>query len=251
MKAFIVSYPAHTKLAKVCEHYLKSNVVGVTEVVHLWDDFHGMSCPYEGATVVNFSEFKFTDRVRDNGWLRQQFVKLQLYQVTDDEGYYVIDGDTWIRNKIDLQNNRMIVSPEYYPPYFEFINHALGLKKQVEYSFISPLLFFEREVLVELEKFSLTRNGLGVMQTYINYLNETKDSTTFSEGEIYGTFATQVLKREYDQIHHAFMECTKEHTNGKVFEDLFYNTNHDLVWSGDQAWLSEDFWNSINHLMAQ
>jgi hypothetical protein len=245
MKLFILSFPHHAKLSKLCAKFAINNVLGVTEIVYLWDDFHltGQQHPYgTGANVINYSYFKHTN-LATSGWIRQQFVKLQLHLLTTDEDFYILDGDTLVRNPIDLRPNRMLTFTEHHYPYFEFIDKALRLQKKNDFSFISPLVRFEREVLVELENYSNAINGCDLFETFLQ-CNYDPSTLPISECEIYGTFATQILGKTFEFISSPFTECSLAKPNGNDFEELYFTTNCDLVLSGSEYFLSDYFWDN-------
>lgn len=240
MKLFVLSYPDHEQLSKLSVSFARKNLQGVSEIIYLWDDFHtqGSVNSFNDETVVNYSSFKYTD-LTDSGWIRQQFVKLQLHSLTTDKDFYILDGDTIIRNPIDLRPNKMIIQPEYYEPYFKFINDSLHLKKMNDFSFISPIVIFESEVLAALEDYSKKINGCDLIEFFIRN-NYESSVLPISECEIYGTFATQVLGKEYEFIPIPYIECTPY--NGNDFEELYFSTNENLVYSGSEYNLSERFW---------
>lgn len=242
MKVFIITYPEHARLSQLSAFFARKNLLGVSEVIYIWDDFHpaGKDHPFKSEKVVNFSFFKYTDTA-PNGWFRQQFVKLQLHHLTSDEQFYVLDGDTLVRNPIDLRPNKMIKAYEYHKPYFDFIEEKLGLQKTNDFSFISPLLRFDRDVLVKLEDYA----GTSIPELFLQYATNVEPYLNFSEAEIYGTFATQYLNKQYEYVPYTFNECDQFKRGGYTFEELYFSTNLDLVWTGSEKLLSDYFWEQV------
>lgn len=248
MKLIIFSYPCHFRISQYCKHYALQNLPDVTEVIYAWDDIYwgdhqSLIDELEKTNkVIRYSEFKNVSKTKD-GWLRQQFVKLQLHHYFRDDHYLILDGDTLIRNKyqVDLKKPTFFVDDAHYTPYFYFIKKCLGLKKRNNFSFISPFNFFEREVLESLENFSIQRNGCDVVKFYQkNKWKKYKSTPPFSECEIYGTFATQILKKEYNttELDYIMMSDIKSDVN---------NTTKNLVLHGSDSVITEEEWNCISN----
>lgn len=246
MKLFVISCDYHRQISQLSAYLALKNIPGITELIFLWDDFLTNSPPrLHNKQVINFSTFQSTANIAD-GWIRQQIVKLQLHHLTDDEKFYVLDGDTLIRNTIDLRPNKILSSPGIgYPPYFDFIRHVLKLEKNNDFSFISPLLLLEKEVLQKLEEYCVALNGCCIANSWLKYVTE-ETSKHLSEGEIYGTFATQVLQKHYTPIVSSFSCVFSQNETGPRIEDLFFTTNNDIVLFGTDTLIDHKFWRNIN-----
>ena len=256
MKVFVVSYPRHARISQISAFYALKNLKGVTEVIYLWDDFHHgyESHPFTDHQVIKFSEFKHVEKAA-TGWYRQQFVKMQLHHVIDDESFFILDGDTLLRNPLDLGPDKMLKTIGYNRHYFDFMQHSYKLEKRNNFSFIAPLLRFEREVLVKLEEYSISMNNLDVPETFIEYsklISKMKISikdNLFSEAELYGTFATQILGRKYEYILSPF--TVANHVDKPTFEDLCFSTNDDIVLCGPEYQFSKKFWRKHQKIMSK
>jgi hypothetical protein len=251
MKLIIFSFPPHYKISQYCKQFALKNLPDVTEVVYIWDDFSAdnetlLEQLRDKNKVILFSDFKNVSK-EPNGWLRQQFVKLQLHQYFDDDHYLILDGDTIIRNRyvFDNQKPTVFMSKEYYKPYFYFIKKCLGLRKNNNFSFVTPLFYFEKDVLKSLEEFSIKKNKCDVVEFYLQ--NKWKDynpTPPFSEFEIYGTFATQVLNKQYN-LREADFRFTSN-----LSKDL-KSTNKNLMLIGRDDSVSDNDWKYLSYYEKQ
>jgi hypothetical protein len=217
MNLLIFSYPEHFYISQLSAQAALKNLHGISKLTFLWDDiaFNHSNVRTNlyinrykdkfDCDVVKFSQFPETTN-ESNGWLRQQYVKLQLHKIFSESSWVLLDGDTIINNKMFLDKETLFVTNEYYPPYFKFIEHCLNLKKQNDYSFICPLFVFEKEVLVELENYCKNLNNTDLIRSFKDYQYDKGSVPPFSEFEIYGTFATQVLKKSYKTVESNFTE---------------------------------------------
>ena len=245
----------HFNISRYCKLFALKNLPDVTEVIYAWDDlFPGGKEMLELLTktekVILYSEFKHVSK-QYHGWENQQFVKLQLHHYFDDDRYFIVDGDTLLRTqyRFDFQKPTVFTMDEYYAPYFHFIRNCLGLEKQNIFSFISPFFLFEKEVLTALEAYSIERNGCGVIEFYqTNKWSDYKPVAPFvppfSECEIYGTFATQVLKKQYNFVENTDFLSTD--ITASKFLELFHTTTKNLVLHGTDYDITEKQWKKIS-----
>lgn len=250
MKLFVVSCHYHAQISQLSAYLALKNIPGVTELIFLWDDFLENLLPYQvshkfvNKQVINFSQFQSTNLIQD-GWIRQQIVKLQLHHITNDESFYVLDGDTLIRNTVDLRPNKVLGNFDVcYQPYFDFIKNEFRLEKRNNFSFISPLLLFEREVLTQLEQYCHSLYGYDIANRYLNTVSNYLPRT-FSECELYGTFATQVLNKQYQPLNVSFKNVYSQNQSTERIEDLFFTTNDNIVLYGSDMFIDKKFWKDI------
>lgn len=139
-----------------------------------------------------------------------------------------------------------LTTQEYYVPYFDFIEQCLGLFKQNDFSFMCPLNCFERSVLTELENYSLSRNRCSIPEFYKQvrqdyYQRYPNMCLPFSEFEIYGTFATQVLNKKFQY----------RSSNFTVTHDVataLLTTNNSVVLKGYDSMIDDSAWSMIEAL---
>ena len=246
MKLIIFSYPAHFTISQYCKKFALKNLPDVTEVIYAWDDVfehnqHLLTELKKTENVVLYSQFKNVSNEK-NGWLRQQFVKLQLHHMFDDEHYLIIDGDTLLRNTyhFDIQKPTLFTNIHCYEPYFYFMDKCLGLKKKNTFSFISPLFLFEKTVLEQLETYCMKRNGCSIVEFYQKHKwLDYEPTAPFSEFEIYGTFATQILNKDYNYVDYRFVVT-------KNLLQEFSATDKNLVLQGDSSFITQKDWKRIS-----
>jgi len=136
--------------------------------------------------------------LRQAGWYLQQFVKMAACNMSDLADYYLVwDSDTLLLHPLDFfdQDGRVLVNPttEHHKPYFDLMQRLLGIKKQVDYSFISEHFMINKAYMKELLSNLMTKSPGGA--SWVNMiLNSIHDrhigSSGFSEFETYGNFVT-------------------------------------------------------------
>lgn len=135
-------------------------------------------------------------RVRP-GWYYQQFLKMSFSNMSDG-GYYVSwDMDTVPLRKLsffdDCGRPFFDLKREHNPGYFLTIEKLLGISKNVEGSFISEHMIFDREYMKELLSAieEAPVKGNNYMEKVINSIDDDYIGLGFSEFETYGTFVTE------------------------------------------------------------
>lgn len=129
------------------------------------------------------------------GWWFQQFLKMAFSYSPYAKEYYVVwDADTIPLNPIDFIDNKsgaflFNLKEENYHPYFVCMDKILGLKKQIEMSFITEHMVISTEIMRrltnEIESFSKEE---GNWWQKIIKAQPTKGLAGFSEFETYGTY---------------------------------------------------------------
>lgn len=250
MKLFVISCSYHAQISQLSAYLALKHLPGITELIFLWDDLlpnlENQPEPHKfiNKNVINFSSFQSVNLIQD-GWIRQQIVKLQLHHITNDESFYVLDGDTLLRNTIDLRPNKVLGNFDVcYQPYFDFITNELKLKKLTDFSFISPLLLLERNVLTQLEQYCHSIYGYDIANLYLNTVAK-YPPRSFSECELYGTFATQILNKQYEPIINPFKNVYSQNQSTDRLESLFFSTNDSLVLYGCDMYVDKQFWRNL------
>ena len=133
----------------------------------------------------------------------QQFIKLGLAKIADDDYYLVWDGDTVPLNPLsffDMAGRPYFnLKREYFHAYFHTIERLFGLKKLVRESFISEHMLFNSEaagkMLSEIEenqnlegKFFWQKILHAADLLHADFIKD--DQRFFSEFETFGTFCT-------------------------------------------------------------
>jgi len=144
-------------------------------------------------SVANYLEERINKKERA-GWYFQQFLKMEIVKIIQNEYYLIWDADTVPLKPIRFFNNenRVLIhkSEENHPPYFETLKRILGLSKAVDYSFISEHLMVRtslmRTMLLKLRADDDDRAW--PYHILENIKTEDLPLSGFSEYETYGNF---------------------------------------------------------------
>lgn len=140
----------------------------------------------------------FSRRIEDSGragWYFQQFLKMSLCflpEVTDQ--YLIWDSDTVMLRELTFfcPDGKPLVNPanRYRQPYFDLIEKLLGIKRLVDFSFISEHLMVRKNYMRQLIDLTHPPGTKGYWPFSILDLVEDDQlsDTGFSEFETYGNF---------------------------------------------------------------
>ena len=88
------------------------------------------------------------------GWYFQQFLKLAFARSNNAKEYYLIwDADTIPLNKLSFfDEDKILVNPkrEYHAEYFETIFRLFGIRKSLDYSYISEHMMIKTSVVKQM-----------------------------------------------------------------------------------------------------
>lgn len=122
------------------------------------------------------------------GWYFQQFLKMAFAETEYCRGYYLSwDSDTLPLSHINFFKDGhpiFTLKKEYHKPYFDTIEKILGLKKQIENSFIAEHMLFNGIIMKEL----LNAIGNDWFEKILSTFPMEKEGHYYSEFETYGTF---------------------------------------------------------------
>lgn len=130
------------------------------------------------------------------GWYFQQFLKMAVCNLSDVADYYLIwDSDTVLLKVIEFfdKDGRVLVNPktEYHQPYFDLLEKVLGIKRQVDFSFITEHFMINKAYMKELIG-NLSREAqrdTSWVEFILNCIDEKNlEGSGFSEYETYGNF---------------------------------------------------------------
>lgn len=252
MTLVIFGYPQHFHIMQLALRQAKQCINSIDQVFVVWDDIFPSSTVLDleqalpGCNIINMSSLPGTSN-EPQGWLRQQYAKLNLWQQLNQPYWIVLDGDTILRNqKKFIVNDATVIygDPwEHYKPYFKFINHAIGLDKGESHSYMSPYWLCHREVLCKIHEFVNTRHGTNLVSLFKQYYTQyPTESRSLSEVELYGLFAEKHLKYKL-----LFAEQNLKCCLSKDFLELWNTTNLDLCIGGADD-LPQSFYQSHNIL---
>ena len=174
------------------------------------------------------------NRVR-GGWYYQQFLKMMFCFKCTGNYYMSWDMDTVPLRDIELFDDLgkpvFGLKSEHNPGYFKTIDNLLGLKKNIEGSFISEHMVFNKSYMEEL--ISIICGEPGKEDTFWRKIIESIDddyiSLGFSEFETYGTFVTDKYPDSY---------C---YSKFKSFRRGSWFVNESELNEDDIKWLAADY----------
>jgi hypothetical protein len=139
------------------------------------------------------------------GWYYQQFLKMAACNLSEVADHYLIwDSDTILLQPLDFfdGNGRVLINPktEDHRPYFNLMAKAVGVKKQVDFSFISEHFMINtmqmKHLISSIEQRS-PGNALWAKKILDAIDNKDLQQSGFSEYETYGNFIAQNYKESF------------------------------------------------------
>ncbi len=142
--------------------------------------------------------------VEASGWIRQQYVKLNLHKILTGDEWLVIDGDVLLNKQIDPYEFCYINPEDNLKPHHDiFTRYVLDLKenrslfkgKPVEFSSV-PIRLLKRSTLEELEKyiFKLHKKNIIEIRNSFTLLENKEFYFELSEYDLIGNFQNFILK---------------------------------------------------------
>ncbi len=134
--------------------------------------------------------------VNRTGWYFQQFIKLGIHDNAEITSEYLVwDADAVLLKPINFYSSSKQVfvtkSEEHHQPYFETIEKILGIKKQVQYSFISEHMVFKKDYVKSMLETIVNNKKLVWWKIILNSIStESVRKSGFSEYETYGNYVT-------------------------------------------------------------
>jgi hypothetical protein len=246
----------------------------IDQVYIMWDDLYAnnnlsdrIKLYIPNADVMFFSQLKHTHG-EPIGWLRQQYVKLNLHKLFADNEWIILDADTILRSKkIFKQDNKLLFytdEHDFYIPYFKFIEYAFDLKKENSPSFMSHFALLEREVLENMELFCLQKHNKDLVSVYKEFSKKyplfSGECPALSEFEAYGLFASKIMGKEFlfPKPIYAFDDTIRMDPKRNAIWDysasdfvtVYNSTNRDMCLNGEDIKLPKSFYEQ-HHIILQ
>jgi len=182
------------------ENFSKLSILKSSTIIILDEDsiISGLEIKY----IRNYLYNKGQD-INRAGWYFQQFIKLGLSTTKYINNRYLVwDADNIALRKINFFSNEGEIlcdtTKENYATYFLVNEKLIGLKKQVNFSFISEHFIFETEKVKELlNKISINTNNCWWKQILDSIPENQLSSSGFSEYELYGNYITKYHKNSF------------------------------------------------------
>jgi len=207
-------------------HFEKFQPLSLTNLVfvnenELFDGFNFQS-------VAEFLRQKINNGDRA-GWYFQQFLKMEVSKIIQSDYYLIWDADTIPLKPINFfdKDDKVLIhkSEENHSPYFETLEHILGLKKTVNYSYISEHFMAQTKLMQKLLLELSTNAGALAWPYYILENIATKDISLsgFSEYETYGNFLNSTYPNSF-RLRTSPSELLNTTRNGSMILGTLPNT---------------------------
>lgn len=174
-------------------------------------------------------------------WIKQQLIKL-LQNITEKDKYLVIDSDFFLTSTLSINpslNHFYLTIDQYHLPYFIFQKQFLGIDKQYNYSFISEIMMFDKNIINHM----LQKKQMSKLD-FINFCYETVNNGCYlSEQELYGNYVYYNYRDstsfEKLQTHRYGKECDRDEiiwSNEEIINYINYGINNNLHAIGLHSW---------------
>lgn len=229
----------------------------IDEVIVVWDDKFAagedkLTATNKIKTVIPTSEIVFHSDVvycQDEplGWLRQQYIKLNLHKIFNDDSWIILDADVILKEpKQFYLNNTLLIytdSFDFYQPYFDFIKYAFDIYKNQSPSYMTHFALFERTVLTAIEEYCIINHNKDLVELFKSYYRPLKNSTyaepmtpPLSEFELYGLFCERILHKSIQCVDNSIPNCEPDEFC-RVYEQ-----RQDCYYQGIDSEISQSFW---------
>jgi hypothetical protein len=256
MKLIIFSYKHHFNIMQLAYKHALTAIDDITEVVVVWDDkFSGddkIAVTERILTVIPDCQIIFHSDIESCqdeplGWLRQQYVKLSLHKIFNDNSWILLDADVILKNKKQFyKNNTLLVytdSFDYYQPYFDFIKHTFNLDKQQSPSYMTHFALFERSVLTAIDEWCRIHHNKELIEIFKEFYRPLKKTVyaepmtpPLSEFEIYGLFCERILQKSI----HCVEDSIPNYRPMKFCKK--YQQDADCYYQGIDSEIDDNFW---------
>ncbi len=274
----VFTYSEHFHITKLAIKQAKEHL-SPSEIIVLYDDLQDHRWARLGDELRNDLLVEYgivvscipqsaveITQTQNNGWIRQQYVKLNLHKILPHQSWIVLDGDSIILNKIDPSRYCYIVPAAGYPEADRFFcNYALDLDHQtiqfegISISFnLGPIKHITRKTLIGIEKRIAELHGTSIDKVFDSFTLKKNRSryVEFSEFDLIGFYeniiSNESLPLSRIRIKVAHREEFISRFNQNDLELLVFAANEgrdDLPrrWYEDQGIkINENIWKSLN-----
>ncbi len=274
----VFTYSEHFHITKLAIKQAKEHL-SPSEIIVLYDDLQDHRWARLGDELRNDLLVEYgivvscipqsaveITQTQNNGWIRQQYVKLNLHKILPHQSWIVLDGDSIILNKIDPSKYCYINPAAGYPEADRFFcNYALDLDHQtiqfegMSISFsVGPIKHITRKTLIGIEKRIAELHGTSIDKVFDSFTLKKNRSryVEFSEFDLIGFYeniiSNESLPLSRIRIKVAHREEFISRFNQNDLELLVFSVNQgrdDLPrrWYEDQGIkINENIWKSLN-----
>lgn len=213
-----------------------SNIYIVTKIEN-YEIVDNLNCKFINENIIGSDLCKEILNEKRGGWYLQQILKLYAFNFVTTQNYLVIDADTVIlKNLVFIQNNKPLYLINYhvFEPYFKGINYLLGIDNELDFSFISHHMIFDKEIvkqlIYEIELYTKT-NWINAI---LNILYKNDKNISFSEFETYGNF----LLNKNVEITYRKLHTIDIPIKPNIFLIKLYSYKYDMISFHNYSWAS-------------
>jgi hypothetical protein len=210
----IFCYPPHRHHLENLINSIHKYVSGYNKIRIIYDD----SSQFDDSSVAPFtfenyevklhSSIPWSSTLWDNGWIRQQILKLQCHQFSNENFTWVVDSDILIYKTLNLFDPESALPYLRYQTYdvdpahgcYEFMQRYFGIRS------VHPKVIangagnciFDHRVLAEMHDYCKTHNGMCLIDLLESLMSQHTQQQLdqwrgypFSEFETYGNWVHQ------------------------------------------------------------
>jgi len=274
----VFTYSEHFHITKLAIKQAKEHL-SPSEIIVLYDDLQDYRWVRLGDELRNDLLVEYgivvscipqsaveITQTQNNGWIKQQYVKLNLHKILPHQSWIVLDGDSIILNKIDPSKYCYINPAAGHPEATRFFcDYALDLDHQtiqfegMSISFsVGPIKHITRKTLIGIEKRIAELHGTSIDKVFDSFTLKKNRSryVEFSEFDLIGFYeniiSNESLPLSRIRIKVAHREEFISRFNQNDLELLVFAANEgrdDLPrrWYEDQGIkINENIWKSLN-----
>ena len=124
------------------------------------------------------------------GWVRQQLIKLSVFEFTSADNVLVHDSDTYLLRDVAFccgKRQLLFVADEYTKRYETLLFDFLGPITRYRRSFVAHSMLLQRGLLDSLNRHVVAQTGMSLIDAILHNI-ELANAGNLSEFEVYGNF---------------------------------------------------------------
>lgn len=260
--AVVLTYPDHYLLTTLTIRSIRKFFPEVKDITVLVDDISPKSwstyisdCEklYQ-TTVIPLSQYRFLQPFAENGWIRQQIVKLHLDSILEQDRYFFTDGDIGFTSHIpfgivphgyisaDQSNADRGTTQDSY------IRDLLGVapidqwyKNERMCTSVAAFRDLDLTIIKSLREYIEKRFGVSFIETHIDIMKNTR--YTISEWELIEAYRLNVLHQEINW----FFCPPRNYSEYFVQISPAHPVPYFYTCFGSDADFGQDWWNQVNN----
>ena len=200
-----------------------------------YDIINNLKCVFINENIIG--EDLYNNIIKENrgGWYLQQILKLFAHNFVSTENYLVIDADTVILKKIDFFEDNfplLVVNNQIFYPYFNVIKYLLNITNELNFSFISHHMVFNKNIVKQLINEIEFHSKTTWINAIVNILYKKNQNISFSEFETYGNYIiSKNIKFKFRNLHTIDLPIKPNY-----FFIKLYSFRYDIISFHNYSW---------------